>query len=133
MNIKGASDYQGQIQATAGGAAHREEQISKCTGEVEQDPAGRLRHVLHPYDRQLTLSSIHYWYWETEKHATSGAGRGPMTSILKHHYVVTVLGLRKTRVGGVQSQSLLLRYSCGHLWGISSFRAHPSSGSLPAV
>lgn len=59
--------------------------------------------------------------------------RESMTSILNHHYVVTVLKLRKTRVGGVQSQSPLLGSFCGGspLPEVSSFRAC-SSWSLTA-
>lgn len=60
----------------------QEEQLTErnrslsARGEVEQNPAGRLRHVLHLYDRQLTLSSIHYWYWETVQACHFWGGQG---------------------------------------------------------
>lgn len=108
-------------------------------GKGEQDPAGRLRHVLYPYDRQLTLSncaSVKAAAFTTGagrvcKHATSGAGHGSMTSILKHRYVVTVLRLRKTRVGGIPPQSPLLRRSCGNLWGHQLLQSPPQQLEPP--
>lgn len=105
-------------------------------GEGEQDPAGRLRHVLHPYDRQLTLSncaSVKAAAFTTGtgrvcKHATSRAGQGSMTSILKHHYVVNSIEAEKDQGwwGSATESSF-----CGSLWGHQLLQSPPQQVEPP--